>query len=137
MTRNVLVPNLETQIDRLFDEAFRSAGRKSWTPACNAYEDEQGFSLQLALPGWAAQEIEVQVEDGVLTVKGERKAEAAESSRTYHLREMGWGAFSRSFTLPSYVEDGKASASFQQGILSIHLPKREEARPRRIMVETH
>jgi HSP20 family protein len=133
----------EAQIDRIFDEAFRTldwqpAGRQvaNWAPGCNVYEDENGYCAQVALPGWDGRDVEIQIEDGVLTVKGERKVESADNGRTYHSREIGWGSFTRSFALPSYVDQDKASASFSQGLLTVQLPKREEAKPRRIMIES-
>lgn len=132
----------ESQIDRMFDDAFRTlgwqpAGRPiaGWMPRCDVYEDENGYCAQFALPGWDGKDVEIHIEDGVLTVRGERKVDAAGTGRTYHNREIGWGRFARSFALPSYVDQDKASASFSQGLLTVQLPKREEAKPRRIMIE--
>ncbi|WP_447972917.1 Hsp20/alpha crystallin family protein [Nitrospira sp. Kam-Ns4a] len=142
MTINRALPALvrepfDLQIDRLFDEAFRSLAWEPavWTPSYNAYEDDNGFCVQFAVPGLEIKDMEITVEDGVLTVKGERKEDASDSRRTYHVREMAWGAFSRSLTLPSSVDHDKGSASLHQGILSIYFPKREEAKPRRIAIE--
>lgn len=128
----------DVQIDRFFNDALRTvAGApRSWTPACNVYEDEQGFHVEVALPGLDAKSIEIVAEDGVLTLKGERKNGTEGSERAYLLREMGWGTFSRSFSLPSNVDHGQASATYKDGILYVALPKREEAKPRRITIET-
>jgi HSP20 family protein len=100
------------------------------------YEDEGRFCVQLALPGMESKAMEVHIGNRTLTVKGERKGESPEAGRTYHIREMDWGAFSRSFTLPSHVDAGRGSASFEEGMLTIVFPKYEEAKARRILIES-
>jgi HSP20 family protein len=123
-------------VDRLLNDAFRAvSGQSVWAPACNAYEDEQGFWIQVALPGMDRKDIEITVEDGLLTVKGERRDEPGDANRTYFAREIGWGMFSRSFRLPTHVDPNKVSATYRDGVLSLELPKREEAKPRRIAIE--
>lgn len=126
----------DSQLDRLFDDAVRNVSRTSstWSPRCNVYEDENGLYVEASLPGIDPQNVEILVENGELTIKGHRKDEA-ESGRTYFLREMGRGDFFRSFALPTDVDQTKVAASYKQGVLSIHLPKREEAKPRRIMID--
>ena len=122
-------------VDRLLSDALRTIGEPAvWTPACNTYEDDHGFRVQAALPGLERKDIEIVLEDSVLTIKGERKNEQ-ESKRTYFAREIGWGAFSRSFRLPDNVDANKVSASYKDGVLMVELPKREEAKPRHITVE--
>lgn len=124
-------------VDKFLSDALRTVGAEAaWAPACNAYEDEQGFWMQAALPGMERKDITISLEDGLLTLKGERKEEAAESKRTYFLRETESGPFSRSFRLPTNVDANKVSATYKDGVLTIGLPKREEAKPRRIMIET-
>ena len=125
------------QIDRLWNEVFGSlgGGGLAWAPACNTYEDEQGFWVEVAVPGFDQKDIELAIDDGVLTVKGERKNDTPEADRTYFVREIGMGAFSRSFRLPSNVDPNKVSASYKRGVLTIELPKREESKPRRITIE--
>ena len=124
-------------VDKFLSDALRTVGAEAvWAPGCNAYEDEQGFWLQAALPGMERKDINISLEDGLLTLKGERKEETAESQRTYFLREIGSGPFSRSFRLPTNVDASKASATYKDGVLTIGLPKREEAKPRRITIET-
>ncbi|MGH7256534.1 MAG: Hsp20/alpha crystallin family protein, partial [Nitrospirales bacterium] len=100
------------------------------------YEDEQGLNLEASLPGMDQKDIEVLVEDGVLTIKGQRKEEKTETGRDYLVREMASGEFSRSFTLPNYVDQDRAAASYRNGVLTIQFPKREEAKPRRVMIES-
>lgn len=126
----------DLQIDKFLNETLSAVVRpaRTWAPACNVYEDDSGFHVDIALPGMSAKDIEIVAEDGVLTIKGERKA-AAESDRTYLVRELGWGSFSRSFTIPTSADHNKASATYQDGVLSLLLPKLEEAKPRRIVIE--
>jgi len=129
---------LDVHIDKFLNDALRVAGDgpRTWTPACNTFEDEQGFWVHAALPGIDRKNIEIVVEDGVLILKGERKEEASDETRTYFAREIGWGAFSRSFRLPANVDTTKVEATYKDGILSVALPKREESKPRRITIET-
>src|SRR6184192_897452 len=105
-----------------------------WDPACNTYEDEQGYWVQVVLPGLDRKDINIVFEDGVLTVKGEPKEEAA-PNRTYFTREIERGSFARAFRLPSTVDPGKVSASYKEGLLTIQIPKREETKPRQITIE--
>jgi HSP20 family protein len=137
MTLTTYTP-MERQIDRFLNDVLASVGGSStaWTPRCNVWEDTNGFRVKAALPGIDPKEVQIQVEDGVLTIAGERKDEPEESGRTYFAHEIGGGAFSRSFRLPSNVDAEKVSASYKNGVLSIDLPKRDEAKPRRIVIET-
>jgi HSP20 family protein len=105
-----------------------------WAPPCNAYEDEHGFHVEVAVPGLNRDDMEIVFEDGVLIVKGERKSESPDGNRRYFAHEIGWGAFSRSFRLPTYIDPEKVSASYKDGILMMALPKREEAKARRIEI---
>ncbi|MFM8551261.1 MAG: Hsp20/alpha crystallin family protein [Nitrospiraceae bacterium] len=125
----------DRQIDQLFNETLglRSKSATTWAPRCNVYEDEHRFVVEALLPGMEAKEIAIQVEDGVLTLSGERRA-ADVSERTYLVKEIGLGEFTRSFTLPTNVDQGKVVASYKQGVLVIELPKREETKPRRITI---
>lgn len=126
----------DREINRMFDDAFRMFGAsgQAWAPACNAREDENGYTVEVALPGWEPADISLEVENQVLTVKGERK-EAQTPNGTYHLREIAGGRFVRLFRLPAIVDQDHASALHKHGLLTITFPKREEAKPRRIMIE--
>lgn len=128
----------DRQIDRIFEEALRAWGapEEPWAPPCNAWEDEEGFYVQMALPGWDPKDISLAVNDQVMTVKGERKKDATESLRKYHLREIVDGPFTRRFRLPTFVDPEKASATQKNGLLTISFFKREEAKCRRIMIES-
>ena len=125
------------QIDRLFNEAVRAfdAADHAGIPAANAWEDENGFSVQMALPGWDPKDLSLEVDNQILTVKGKRNAELQNSDK-FHLREIIDGEFTRRFRLPSFIEHDKASATHKHGLLTIAFPKREEAKCRLIMIET-
>jgi HSP20 family protein len=126
----------DRQVDRLFNEAVRAfeAADQTWVPPSNAWEDGNGFYVQMALPGWEPKNISLEVANQILTVKGERNVEPMNSEK-YHLREIADGRFTRLFRLPSFVEHDKATASHKHGLLTISFPKREEAKCRRIMIE--
>lgn len=127
--------SLDSQIDRLLDDAIQTVngGSQIWDPACNVFEDDQGFTVEMALPGMETNQINVQVENGMLRVNGERKHDNSEA-RTWHARGIEEGAFSCSFRLPSYANHEKVAASYKHGLLTITVPKREEAKPRQIMI---
>jgi HSP20 family protein len=126
----------DRQVDRLFNEALRAfdAADQTWVPASNVWEDDDGFYVQMALPGWDPKDIALEVNDQILTVKGERNF-AETDSQKIHLCEIPDGRFTRLFRLPSFVEHDKASATHKHGLLMIAFPKREEAKCRRIMIE--
>ena len=125
---------MSVDVDRLLHDTLRSTNGAGWAPPCNAYEDEQGFHIEVALPGVDRQDMNILFEDGVLTVKGERKETISDNGRRYFAQEIGWGGFSRSFRLPSYIDPDKVSASVKEGVLMLDLPKRDEAKPRRIEI---
>lgn len=133
---NIRTDAFDRQVDRLFNEALRAfdASSQTWVPASNAWEDDNGFYVQMALPGWEPKDIALEVKNQVLTVKGERNVELKDSEK-YHLREIADGQFTRLFRLPSFVEHDKATATHKHGLLTIAFPKREEAKCRRIMIE--
>jgi HSP20 family protein len=129
--------SVESQVDRLFDDAIRAVSEcsESWDPTCNISEDSEGFTVQMALPGIEPSQIDVQVENHVLRVNGKRKSETSEQTRWY-TRSIPDGVFSCSFKLPGHVDHEKSMASYKHGVLTITFPKREEAKPRRIMIES-
>lgn len=124
----------DRQIDRMFDEVLRGleTGGQNWVPASNVWEDENGFYVQVALPGWEPKEISLEVKEKMLTVKGQR---AGEETRQYHLQEIAAGNFARLFTLPASVDHEKARAVHANGLLTISFPKGEEVKARRILIE--
>jgi len=98
-------------------------------------ETEGQVVVKAALPGIQPEDVDISVSDGVLTIKGETKSEEKSEGGNYHRREIRYGAFSRSIALPAEVNDVKAEAEFQDGVLTVTLPKAEEARPKQIKVK--
>ena len=122
------------KIDQLLDEALHGLGRESaWTPASNVWEDEKGFHVQLALPGWNTKDVSIQVEKQVMTVTGAHQSEHQAGRKVYQW-EISNGQFAMQYRLPTFVQQEQASASFKDGVLTISFPKREEAKPRRIEI---
>jgi HSP20 family protein len=139
MTTRILTP-FETQVDRLFSEAVRGLGSqaRAYNPPCNVWEDADHFGVKLALPGWRSDEIVIEAENGFVTVEGNRKEAVVEGTnveKTYHVREVNTGNFSRSFRLPTNLEWNQANASFSDGVLTMAFPKRADAKPRRIAIQ--
>ena len=126
----------DRQIDQMFEEALRTFGTAggAWVPACNAWEDSNGFYIQMALPGWEPKDVALEVNDNMLCVKGQRTEETT-GSRKHVMREIADGRFVRIFKLPTSVNQDKAVASSKNGLLTISFPKRDEAKPRRIVIE--
>jgi HSP20 family protein len=127
--------SLESQIDRLFDDAIGSVNGKSrsWTPAYNVFEDAQGLMVQMAVPGWEANQIKVEVVNNELHVTGERTADAADH-RVWLVRNLPEGNFKWSGRLPDSVDTAHSTASYTQGLLVLHFPIRDEAKPRQIAI---
>ena len=108
----------------------------SWLPPVDIAEDKDRIVLTAELPGFKEDQIEIQMEGGVLTLRGERKFEDEKEGRNYHRVERSYGQFVRSFTLPNNVDRENIKANFQNGLLEIVLPKREEAKPRQIRISS-
>ena len=100
-----------------------------WSPEVDIIEDEKEYLVKADLPEMKKEEIKVQVEDGVLSISGERKTEKEEKGKKFHRMERSYGRFERSFTLPDDADGGKVSAEFKEGILKVHLPKNVTAKP--------
>jgi HSP20 family protein len=110
--------------------------RGSWVPPVDIFENEsRELILRAELAGLRREDIDITIENSTLTIKGERKHDDAVSKDRYHRLERPHGHFARSFTLPNTVDSGRARADYRDGILTIVLPVREEARPRQIQVE--
>jgi len=122
------------QIDQLLDEAMRGLSRDSaWTPASNVWEDEKGFHVQLALPGWETKDVSIHVEKQLLTVTGAHRAQHDATRKVYQW-EIPKGQFVGRYRLPNFVQQEQASATYKDGVLTISFPKREEAKARRIEI---
>lgn len=108
-----------------FDEALPLT---AWTPPCDVYETEKEFVIKAELPGMKKEDVKVSLENDVLTIRGEHKFEEETKRENYHRLERNYGEFLRSFTLPNFVEPEKIDAQFKDGLLTLVLPKREEAK---------
>lgn len=106
----------------------------AWIPPVDIVEDKERILLMVELPGFKEDEISIQLEGGVLTIRGERQFEREKEGRTYHRVERSYGQFIRTFTLPNNVDRENLKADFRNGILEIEMPKSEEARPRQIRI---
>lgn len=113
------------------DEELRMG---SWMPPVDIEEDKEKIVLTAELPGFKQDQIDIQMEGGVLTLRGERKFEEEKEGRNYHRVERSYGQFVRSFTLPNNVDRENIQAHFADGLLRIEMPKREEAKPRQIKI---
>jgi HSP20 family protein len=136
---------LREAMDRLFDDAFtrpinlRDGG---WSaPAVDMYQTDDEVVVRAALPGFKADDVQINVTGDVLTLRGELKHEEEKTSssqgkeRAWHIREHRWGSFERSIALPTEVTADKAVADFEDGVLTITLPKAEEVKPKTITVK--
>ena len=130
---------LREAMDRLFDDAFtrplnlRDGG--SSAPAIDMFQTDDEVVVRAALPGFKADEVQINVTGDVLTLRGERKQEEEKKERAWHIREHRWGSFERSISLPTEVTADRAVADFENGVLTISLPKAEEVKPRTITVK--
>jgi HSP20 family protein len=107
-----------------------------WTPSVDIIEDEKEWLVKADLPEVKKEDVKVTVENGVLTITGERKFEKEEKDKKYHRIERSYGNFLRSFTLPDGADGSKVAAEFKDGVLKVHLPKSEKATPKAIEVKT-
>lgn len=133
---------LHRHMDRVFDDVFRGPRVLTWEPAelgfaLDVYENDDALVVKAALPGVRPDEVDISVVEDVLTVKGETKSEEETKDGSYHRRELRYGAFARSIPLPTRVDHEKAEATFENGILTITLPKAEEVKPKSIKIAAH
>ena len=106
-----------------------------WAPSVDISETEAEYAIKAELPEVKKEDVKVTVEDGVLTLQGERKQEKEEKGKKYHRIERSYGRFVRSFTLPDSVDESKVKAEYTDGVLHLHLPKSEKAKPKQIDVK--
>lgn len=105
-----------------------------WVPSVDVSETEGEYQIKAEIPDVKKEDVKVTVEDGVLTIQGERKHEKEEKGKKYHRVERSYGSFVRSFTLPDLVDEEKVKAEFKDGVLNLQLPKSEKAKPKAIEV---
>jgi len=120
----------------LLGDAERVGGARAFAPAIDVVENDDEFVITAELPGAKRDDVTVELHEGVLTLRGEKKTERDEKRDQARYVERSYGSFSRSFTLPSNADGEKLKATFKDGVLSLHIPKREEAKPRTINIQS-
>jgi HSP20 family protein len=130
---------LQDRMNRLFRESLRegqdeSLSTSGFAPAVDVYEDEHNVTLKIEVPGIDEKDIDVRIENNLLTVHGERKIEKEEKEENYRRVERQYGGFTRTFTLPNTVDTDSVSATYDKGVLKIRLAKKAEAKPKQIKV---
>jgi len=131
---------VQDRLNRLFRESYGPEGREEslitsgFAPSVDVYEDEHNVTLKIEVPGIDEKDIDVRIENNVLTVHGERKFEKEEKEENFRRVERQYGSFTRTFTLPTTVDAEKVSANNDKGILKIVLPKKAEAKPKQVKV---
>jgi HSP20 family protein len=130
--------SLQEQINRLFNETFErrtnEANLTAWAPAVDIYETEQSLVVKADLPDIKPEELDIRVENNILTIRGERKFEKQVNEDNYLRVERAYGSFSRSFSLANTVNVEAIQADYKNGVLTLTIPKREEAKPKQIKV---
>jgi HSP20 family protein len=135
------LPTLHDEWERMFDNFFGLDRKRSelerfdWTPRVNVVEHEDRFEITAEVPGMEKDEIQIEVQDNLLTIRGEKRYEKDEKDRNYHVCERSYGTFQRSFNLPENVKDDNIEAEYNSGVLSINLPKTEPVKPKEIKVK--
>jgi len=133
--------SLQNEMNRLFNTAFdapttpgNGAAMRRWVPAMDLLETADHFVLRADLPGLTQDDVKIELEDSTLTVSGERNSEHEDKQEGYYRVERAFGSFSRSLTLPKGIDADAVTASFDNGVLEIRVPKPEERKPRRISI---
>jgi HSP20 family protein len=132
--------SLQDEVNRVFSSSFNRSGdnemmRGAWSPSVDIYENKDQIVLEAELPGMRPENVDISIENNVLTIHGERKFEKKDEQDNFHRVERSYGSFTRSFTLPPTVTSDNVDASFDNGVLKLTLAKREEAKPRRIEIK--
>lgn len=130
--------SLQEQVNRLFESNFPSRGSEStltaWAPAVDVYETENELVIKADLPDVSEKDLDVRVENNMLTIHGERKFEQKMKEENYLRMERSYGSFSRSFSLPNSVNTEAIKAEYKDGVLNITLPKRAESKPKQVKI---
>jgi HSP20 family protein len=128
----------QEQLNRLFNEAFERSSEESsittWAPAVDIYETEHGLVVKADLPDVKPEDLDIRVENNILTIRGERKFEKKVNETNYLRVERAYGSFSRSFSLANTVNSEAIKAEYKNGVLTLAIPKKEEAKPKQIKV---
>ena len=130
------------RLNRMFTRpAMRTSNNKEtmivadWTPSVDISETEGEYQIQVEIPDVKKEDVKVTLEDGVLTIQGQRKQEQEESGTKYHRIERSYGSFARTFSFPDVIETDKVRAEYKDGVLHLYLPKSEKAKPKAIEVK--
>ena len=134
---------IHSRINELFDEAFgrplayQPSAATTWYPPVDILESKDAYLVRAELPGMKKEDINLEFTDGVVTLSGERKLEEPAAGVEYHRAERVTGKFVRSFHLPKTIKQDEMKATYRDGILEIHVPKAEEAKPKQIAINVH
>ena len=130
--------SLQTDLNRLFNQTWGSgdvvSGQGAWTPFLDLYETEDTFVAKVDLPGLSPEDVEITLDQNLLTIRGERKFNQEVKEESYHRFERRYGAFQRTISLPTHVDADGIQASFTDGVLEVIVPKAEQSKPRRIKI---
>ena len=125
----------DDRFDRIIERAFGRDRQAPWMPAMDVYETDENVVVTVELPGIKAEDVEVSVEDATLTVSGTREFSSEVTEESYHRIERRYGSFSRAVSLPPQVDTGKVEARFEDGVLTVEVPKVEKAKPKKIQIK--
>jgi HSP20 family protein len=129
------VMSLRDEMNRLFSRTLGDGSSgTAWTPAVDIFDTKDAIVLKAELPGLSPDDIDIELDDNVLTLKGERRFQEEVEEGRYHRLERAYGTFQRSVTLPQGVQADKVTAEFDLGVLTVRVPKAEEVRPRKVTV---
>jgi HSP20 family protein len=132
--------NTQREFERLFRGAFapafneEEASTRTWAPPVDIYENGDSLVLKAELPGVNPDDVEIRVEDNTLYLKGDRKFEKEVKEQNYHRIERSYGTFTRTFSLPNSIDADKVAANYKDGVLTLNMPKKEEAKPKTIKI---
>lgn len=131
--------SMRNAMDRMFENALTSQegwSQTAWNLALDVSEKDDAYTLKASIPGINPDDLNITFNNNLLTISGETKSEAEKEGERYHLRERRYGSFARSLQLPTPVKGDQIEASYDAGVLTLHIPKAEEARPKRISVNS-
>jgi len=135
--------SFQHEMNRMFNQFFQGsngeeAGSKlsTWNPSVDIYETDDALVIKAELPGVSKDDVSIDVHQNTLTLRGQRKHETEVKDEQYHRVERSYGSFQRSFTLPSTIDYEKVQATFKDGVLELHLPRLESAKPRQIAINS-
>jgi HSP20 family protein len=130
----------QRDLDRLLRGAFSPSfgegevSTRTWAPPVDIYENGDNLVLKAELPGLSPEDVEIRVQDNTLYLKGERKFEKEVEEQSYHRVERSYGTFTRTFSLPNSIDADKVAANYKDGVLTLTMPKKEEAKPKTIKI---